>query len=57
VLLVFAASSIVPYELNRAGRTPVVLAPPALARATTSTKRDICCVVSMLSAWSCVRSA
>ncbi|HEY3335030.1 MAG TPA: hypothetical protein VGK16_07295 [Candidatus Limnocylindrales bacterium] len=41
VLLVFAASSIVPYELNRAGRLPVTLAPPVLARTTMTTSRDI----------------
>lgn len=41
VLLVFTASSIIPYELNRAGRSPVTLAPPALAHSTTGTKRDI----------------
>ena len=41
VLLAFTASSIVPYEIDRAGRAPVTLAPPALARATTTTKRDI----------------
>jgi hypothetical protein len=41
VLLAFAASSIIPHELNRAQRAPAALAPAALARATTSTTRDI----------------
>ena len=41
VLLAFTATSIVPYELNRAGRAPVTIAPPALARATTTSTRDI----------------
>jgi hypothetical protein len=41
-LVVIAATSIVPYEFNRAGRAPVSLAPPAaLAHATTRTTRDI----------------
>jgi hypothetical protein len=41
VLLAFTASSIVPYEINRASRSPVTLAPAAVAHATTSTTRDI----------------
>ncbi len=41
VLIVIAGTSIVPYELGRAGRTPVALTPVALANATTRTTRDI----------------
>ena len=41
VLIVFAGTSIVPYELARAGRTPISLAPAVLANATTRTTRDI----------------
>ena len=37
VLIVFAGTSIVPYELGRAGRAPVALAPAVLANATTRT--------------------
>ena len=41
VLIVIAGTSIVPYELARAGRAPITLAPAVLANATTRTTRDI----------------
>jgi hypothetical protein len=41
VLVVIAGTSIVPYELGRAGRAPIALAPAVLANATTRTTRDI----------------
>jgi hypothetical protein len=41
VLLAFTASSVIPYEVDRASRAPVTLAPAALANATTRTDRDI----------------
>jgi hypothetical protein len=41
VLLAFTATSVIPYELDRAGRAPVTLAPAALANATKRTDRDI----------------
>ncbi|HEY4189663.1 MAG TPA: hypothetical protein VGM28_04505 [Candidatus Limnocylindrales bacterium] len=41
VLVVVSATSIVPYELGRAGRPSIDLAPPVRASATTRTTRDI----------------
>ncbi len=41
VLVVIAGTSIVPYELRRAGRPPITLAPAVLANATRRTTRDI----------------
>ena len=41
VLVVIVGTSIVPYELRRAGRPPITLAPAALANATRTTTRDI----------------
>ena len=40
-LVVMVGTSIVPYELQRAGRSPITLAPAVLAGATTRTTRDI----------------